>query len=392
MKTLITICCIIFLEFLIMGISLAVIPVFVHDTLKYSNLIVGTVIGLQYAATLLSRQAAGKKADAKGGKSAVITGILLSSASGLFCLLSYLTASTELISLFSLMIGRIILGIGESYLVIGIFAWGFTLVDSKNVGKVMVWNGMGMYGGMACGAPLGIWLNSNFSLATCFACIVLFPGLSYLVMLCLKTVPIPKNLPRINFVQAVRLVWQSGTGLALASIGFGGLASFITLFFIQRSWEGASLALTAFGAGYIVMRIFFAHFPDKFGGARVAMFSLLIEIIGQLLIWKAPSASAAIAGAGLTGIGMSLVFPSFGLMAVKKVTAENRGMAMAAYNAFFDLGVGLTAPIAGLVAGKGNYSNIYILGAFAAAGSMLLAYNAYQKGNTAQIESNPNLA
>jgi len=378
--TLINIFSIIFLEFLIMGISLGIIPLYVHDTLKFSNLIVGLVIGLQYAATLLTRHFAGKMADTKGGKKSVITGILLSAFSGVFCLLSYWIQATPSLSLVSLSLGRILLGIGESYLVIGIFAWGFALVSSKNVGKVMVWNGMGMYGGMASGAPLGIWLSSAFSIPVALSGIIFFPIGSYLVMLLLKKVPLPSNGARLPFYKAVHLVWQSGSGLALASIGFGGIASFITLFFIQRSWEGASLALTAFGTGYIVMRLFFAHFPDKFGGARVAMVSLLIEIVGQLLIWKAPNAFVGIAGAGLTGIGMSLVFPSFGLIAVKKVTPENRGMAMAAYNAFFDLGVGLTAPVAGLVAGAGNYSNIYILGAVAAALSATLAYVEYKKG------------
>lgn len=380
MPTLLTVFSIIFFEFLIMGISLGVIPFYVHDTLNFSNVIVGLVIGLQYAATLLTRHFAGKMADTKGGKKAVTTGIFLSAFSGLFCLLSCWTQSSPLIGLLSLSLGRILLGIGESYLVIGIFAWGFSLVGQKNIGRVMVWNGMGMYGGMACGAPLGIWLTSSFSLSVAFAGIIIFPLISYLVMLFLKTIPVPLNVPRLPFYKAVHLVWQSGSGLALASIGFGGIASFITLFFIQRSWEGASLALTAFGAGYIIMRLFFAHFPDKFGGAKVALVSLLIEIAGQLLIWKAPNAFAGIAGAGLTGIGMSLVFPSFGLIAVRKVSAENRGMAMAAYNAFFDLGMGITAPVAGLVAGSGNYSNIYVLGATAAGVSAVLAYLEYKKG------------
>lgn len=389
---LVTVFSIIFIEFLIMGISLGVIPQYVHDTLKFSNVIVGLVIGLQYAATLLTRHSAGKMADTKGGKKSVTTGIFMSAFSGLFCLLSYGLQANPFLSILSLSLGRILLGIGESYLVIGIFAWGFSLVGTKNVGKVMVWNGMGMYGGIACGAPLGIWLSSAFSLPLAFAGIILFPLFSYLVMLLLKTVPLPLNVPRLPFYKAVHLVWQSGSGLALASIGFGGIASFITLYFIQRSWEGASLALSAFGAGYIIMRLFFAHFPDKFGGARVAMVSLLIEIAGQLLIWKAPNAFSGIAGAGLTGIGMSLVFPSFGLMAVKKVTTENRGMAMAAYNAFFDLGVGLTAPVAGLVAGSGNYSNIYILGALAAALSAVLAWFEYKKDVTADRQTEAKLA
>lgn len=391
-KTLITIFAIIFLEFLIMGISLGIIPSYVHQTLGFNNLVVGSVIGIQYVATLLSRHFAGKMSDVKGGKKSVMLGLLLSSVSGILCLISYLSVSIPNLSLASLLLGRIFLGVGESYLVIGIFAWGFILAGQKNVGKVMVWNGMGMYGGMACGAPLGILLSSTFSLTAAFSAIIIFPIISYLAVMLLRNVPIPSNVARLPFYKAVHLVWQSGTGLALASIGFGGIASFITLYLSQNSWEGSSLALTAFGAGYIVMRIFFAHFPDKFGGARVAMACLLIEIIGQILIWQAPNAYAGIAGACLTGIGMSLIFPSFGIIAVKKVTLENRGMAMAAYNAFFDLGMGITAPVAGLLAGAGNYGNIYIMGAVAALASLLLAYFEYNKDKIKKQQSEINLA
>ncbi|MDB5137460.1 MAG: transporter [Mucilaginibacter sp.] len=207
-KTLISIFAIIFLEFLIMGISLGTIPVFVHETLAYSNLIVGSVIGLQYVATLLSRHFAGKMADVKGGKKAVMLGLLLSSLSGIFCLISYWSISLPMLSLASLMMGRIFLGVGESYLVIGIFAWGFILAGQKNVGKVMVWNGMGMYGGMACGAPLGILLTSTFSITAAFSAMILFPLISYLAVMLLRNVAVPTNTARLPFYKAVHLVWQ----------------------------------------------------------------------------------------------------------------------------------------------------------------------------------------
>jgi len=373
---------IIFPEFLIMGISLGVLPAYVHNQLLFGNLVVGIVIGTQYAATLCTRHFAGRIADTKGGRVSATMGLIFSSLSAGFCLLSSAFSSFRLLSLAILIGGRILLGVGESFLVIGIFTWGFNLVGSNNTGKVMVWNGMGMYGGMACGAPLGVFLATKFSLAVAFGSIMLFPLLSFGVMLILPDVSLIKQTAKLPFYKAVQLVWKSGTGLALSSFGFGGIASFITLYFIQQSWQGAYLAITAFGAGYIIVRIFLAHLPDKFGGGKVAMISLLVEIAGQVLIWKAPNATAGICGAGLTGVGMSLVFPSFGVMALKNVLAENRGIAIAAYNAFFDLGIGLTAPLAGLIAEGGNYSKIYLFGAIAAGISIVLASLEYNRSKS----------
>ncbi|RYZ46189.1 MAG: MFS transporter, partial [Sphingobacteriales bacterium] len=190
---LVTISGIVFLEFLIMGISLGVIPAYVHSTLGCGNLLVGVVIGTQYAAILFSRHAAGRLADSKGGKRSVTLGIILSCLSGLCCLLSYFLTQNPLLSLGLLIMGRILLGIGESFVVIGIFTWGFIIVGPAHTGKVMVWNGIGMYGGMACGAPLGMLIASGISLPAAFAAIALFPILSYLAMLQLRNVPLPAS-------------------------------------------------------------------------------------------------------------------------------------------------------------------------------------------------------
>jgi predicted MFS family arabinose efflux permease len=83
-------------------------------------------------------------------------------------------------------------------------------------------DGMGMYGGMACGASLGIFLASAFSLSTAFAGIVLFPVISFFAMLLLRNVPLPEKTTRLPFYKAVNLVCKSGAGLALSSIGFVG--------------------------------------------------------------------------------------------------------------------------------------------------------------------------
>jgi MFS family permease len=73
-----------------------------------------------------------------------------------------------------------------------------------------------------------------------------------------------------------------------------------------------SLALSAFGAGYIIMRLFFAHYPDKFGGARVAVACLTIEIIGQSLLWLAPNGILAILGSILLDVECHLFFLHLG--------------------------------------------------------------------------------
>jgi MFS family permease len=373
-KVLFVIFALVFFEFLIMGASLGILPQYVHTELKYSDLIVGLTIGVQYIATLFVRPVAGRMSDLKGGRGTVTTGLLISSGSGFFYLFSVLTKNEPAMALSSLMVGRILLGIGESYAIIGVFKWGFSLVGSKDIAKVMVWNGMGMYAGIACGAPIAIWLKMRFSIEMVFVSIVLLPLISLLIMSVLPSGSADGQRDSFPFLKAFHLVWKSGIALALGSIGFSSIAGFITLYFEQRSWAGASFALSAFGAGYVVVRIFFSGFPDRLGGRKIAVISFVIQILGQLVLWSAGSSLTGILGAGITGIGMSLVFPSLGKLAINNVKSEHQGTAIAAYNMFFDLGMGLTPSIAGIIAKMTDYSNIYLFGALTTALSALIIY------------------
>jgi MFS family permease len=378
-RNLATVFSIVFIMYLIMGASVGVLPAFVHDKLNLSNVWVGLIIGIQYIATLFTRQFSGSMADHRGGKITLITGIGACMLSGGLLLAAVSLSNILALKLVLIIIGRILLGIGESYLLVGVFSWAFAVVGTENIGKVMVWNGMGMYAGIACGAPAAIYLDAHWGLSLLFIITIALPLISRLFIQLLPSVPPPQVVKRLPFYKAVMLVLAPGSGLALASIGFGGIASFITLYFSQQHWPNASLALTAFAAGNVLIRIIFGWAPDRFGGAKVAVVSLGVEIIGQLCVWSGTSGTLAIVGTFLTGAGMSLVFSCFGKIAVNQVALENRGTAIAAYNAFFDIGLGLTPPIAGVIVGKSHYSNVYLMGTVAAVCSLILAIKALRR-------------
>jgi MFS family permease len=367
-------CTCVFLGCLTVGISLGTLPAFVHGTLHLNNLLVGVVIGIESAATLAFRHFSGTLCDNRGSRLAVHYGCLLSALSGLGYLLANSFSAQPLTSLAILLLGRILLGLGESLLITGALAWGIGLLGHHRSGKVMAWVGIAIYGAIACGAPLGIFIRNQVGMAAAFASVAVFPLLGRLAIGSLKTLlPTATGNKRIPFYAVMRTVGIPGAGLALATVGFGGLASFGSLFFAQKNWPGAPMALALFGAAYILVRLFLAHLPDRLGGGRVALVSLLTEAAGQIMIWTASSPAQALAGSALTGLGFSLVFPSFGVEAVKRLSPENRGVALGAYVAFFDLALGLTAPLAGWIAGRWGYAAIYCFGAISAGVSVLLA-------------------
>ncbi len=139
---------------------------------------------------------------------------------------------------------------------------------------------------------------------------------------------------RAPFHAVVRKIWPYGTGLAFGTVGFGVIATFITLYFAAHSWQGAAFTLSLFSVGFICVRPVLGNTITRFGGVPVSPACFIIESLGLLLIWLAPSAWMAGVGAFLTGSGFSLVFPALGVEAVKQVEEQNQGTALGTYSAF----------------------------------------------------------
>ncbi len=117
----------------------------------------------------------------------------------------------------------------------------------------------------------------------------------------------------------------------------------------------------------------------RFGGVPVSTACFIIESLGLLLIWLAPSAWMAGVGAFLTGSGFSLVFPALGVEAVKQVEEQNQGTALGTYSAFLDLALGLTGPLAGWVAGFYDLATLYLLAAIVVALAFLLIFRVHRQ-------------
>lgn len=187
----------------------------------------------------------------------------------------------------------------------------------------------------------------------------------------------PSHGERLPFKSVLTRVMPYGIGLALGSIGFGSLSTFVALYYASRDWADAALSLSVFGGCFIGIRLVFGNAIDRFGGYRVAMASLIVECVGLVLLWQGTTPHAALMGAALTGAGFALVFPALGVEAVGRVSTHNRGAALGAYSVFLDVALGLTGPVGGWIAGRYDYPAIFLLAGFAALAAALLAASLY---------------
>ena len=348
-----------FICYLSIGLPLAVLPPFVHLRMGYSAMLAGLVISIQYIATLASRPWAGRISDHLGAKVSVLWGMAACTASGALLMGAAALHSIHWISFAVLVISRLFLGVGESLGSTGATLWGITSAGSENTARVIGYNGISTYGGMALGAPLGVVLDQQFGLAAIGILTIVIAGGSFVLAIRKRPVLVEPG-EHLPFAHVLGRVAPHGMGLALGGVSYSVLATFVTLFYASRHWNGAALCLTAFGIAFIIARIFFIRTINIFGGYPVAKASLLVEAFGTVLLLVAFSPWMAMAGSAVCGFGLSLIFPAIGVEAVKRVPEFNRGTALGVYTAFADVSFFLVGPIAGALIGLYGYDSVFV--------------------------------
>jgi MFS family permease len=348
-----------FISYLCIGLPLAILPAYVHLRLGYSAAMAGLVISIQYIATFLSRPWAGRISDDAGAKVSVIWGMGACTVSGVLLVSAVALHRSPWLSVASLIASRLLLGVGESLGSTGAALWGIAGTGPQHTARVISFNGIGTYGGLALGAPLGVVLEQQLGLVSLGLVTIALGGASILVALGKRPEAVlpGEHLP---FGHVLGRVTPHGLGLALGGVGYSVLATFVTLFYASHHWNGAALCLSAFGVAFIAARLLFIQAINRWGGFPVSIVCLVVESVGVLLMWRAGSPRMALGGAALTGFGYSLIYPALGVEAVRRVTQQNRGTALGVYTVFADLSFFMVGPLAGAVIGSFGYASAFL--------------------------------
>jgi MFS family permease len=350
------------------GLPLAILPAHVHLRLGQSPVLAGLMVSLQYLATFASRPRAGRLCDGAGPRRAVLRGLAFCAASGLLLALSGWLQAFLWPSLGLLALSRLALGTGESLTATGAIMWGIGRVGQEHTVRVISWNGVATYVALALGAPCGVLLASRLGFASVGLALALLGALGLAGASRLAATVPPRGKPE-PLGRLVRGVAPFGLALALGGLGFGVIATFITLHFAQRHWPGAALSLTVFGLSFVGARLAFARCIDRYGGFAASLASFAVEAAGLLLLALGGSPGLAYLACGLIGLGFSLVFPALALEAARSFPESVRGSVLGIYSAFIDASMFLVGPLAGLVVVHWGYPGVFL----AAAGAVLVA-------------------
>ncbi|HYF19063.1 MAG TPA: MFS transporter [Ramlibacter sp.] len=364
---------VVFGGFFASGMALPVVPRHAHETLGQGTLVIGIVMGAQYvAAILLGRVWSGVVTDTRGPLRAMRGGLLALAAVGLAYAASFAVLPDTGTSLGLLMAGRLLVGLGEAFVVTATLSWGITRLGPEHAGKVIGWVGVALFIAYGLGAPVGSWIHGRFG----FGGLAVVTAVVPLLTLCFVSVlpgVVTHAVQRPPFYRVLGLVRLPGIALTLSSFGYAALTAFAALLWLQRGWGGGAPAFTSMGLGFILARLVLGHLPDQLGGARVAAWTMAGAAVGQALMAYTSSELLACLGAALTGAGYGLAFQAFGVEAVRRAPPESRGVAMGGYVVFQDLSMAVVAPLGGWLATLAGLGSVYVAGAVAAVAAVALA-------------------
>ena len=347
------------LGFLAIGAVLPALPRYVRGPVGAGDVAVGVVVGCFAFAAIVGRPIGGRLADARGRRAIVVVGLVIAGLAGFLYLLP--------LGVPGLVLARLVLGVGDGWVFTAGATWIVDLAPASRRGQAIGLFGLAIWGGLTVGPLCGELLLSVGSYEAVWLFAAVTPLLGALVASRVPEVHVPPPPAAERGPLVPRAVVLPGVALALANVGYGTMAGFVVLHLDQAGVGHGATVFTAFAASVVFARLLLGSLPDRLGAGRTALGAGVAEALGLLVVALASSFAVALAGAVVMGIGFSLLFPSLAVLAVDRMDPERRGTALGAFTAFFDAGVGLGAPLAGLIASGSDYAASFTVAAAAAA-------------------------
>lgn len=343
------------------GAVIPMLPVYLHERAGASTFITGLLIGLASAFALLGRLLAGKTADRKGRRIALLTGMGFCAVAGILYLPNF--------GLFAVAIGRVLHGLGEGFFVTAAVAWAVDVAPSHRRAQALGYLSSGIWGGLSIGPAIGQVLGS-------VTLVSLFLTVSSLAVIGMVLFMREESMPHAQagsrwFPPVVLL---PGILLGLGNVAYAAMAGFLILLLRQRG-HSANWAFPAFALAVLFGRAAFGGIPDRMGPWKSLLAGYACLALGLTAIAYSRSGALDLPASLMVGLGYSIPWPALASVVVAKSSASERASALGALNAFYDLFVAGSSALAGAAAGRwGLAAPFWIaLASVAAAVALLLA-------------------
>lgn len=342
--------------FLGVGATLPALPGAVRDA-GAGGVGLGLVLGVFPLAALAGRLVAGRSTDRRGRVITLRAGLLVSAASGVLFALP--------LPVLGIGLARTLHGFADALVYTAASAWVLDRTSESRRPQALSLLGAGIWGGYALGPLVGAALDlQQVGLVVLVSCVVAL----------LLTVGLPDTHDvsgeRATGLRSLlpRGVALPGTALGLGNLGYAAVVGFLVVHLDDQGGRGA-VALTSFSVAVLLGRLVVVPLAARAGILRTLPFGLVAMAAGLVVIASTGDTLVAAAAAAVVGLGYCLPFPALATLVAGRVPASQRGAAIGALTAFYDIFVGIGSIVGGLVAARSGTPAVFVL----AAGGVLAA-------------------
>jgi MFS family permease len=340
------------------GAVIPILPIYLHEDVGASTFVTGLVIGLASAFALLGRLFAGKVADHRGRRTALLMGMGFCCAAGVLYL--------PIFGLWGLGPARVLHGLGEGFFITASVAWVVDIAPADRRAQAMGILSSGIWGGVSVGPAIGQALGSLPKVAV-------FLTASSLAVLAFMFFTDEDLRP--HAVEPARwfppTVLLPGLILGCGNVTYAAMSGFLVLLLRERGHD-SRWAFSAFAFAVLFGRFAFGGWPDRMGPRRSLLIGYVFFAVGLITIAVSHAAWTDVPAALIVGIGYAFPWPALALIVVNRVRASERASALGALTAFYDAFVAVSSAIAGAVAGHFGLTAVFWFALFCMCGGVVL--------------------
>jgi predicted MFS family arabinose efflux permease len=251
-------------------------------------------------------------------------------------------------------------------------AWGVSTTANSTmvvdfIPKTRLGEGIGYFSisttvGAIVAPSIGILIYDSFS----FDILIWSSAvLSLLAVLALQFVYSPTIVKRekkpFRFLDMIfeKDVWFQALLTVITTLGFGAIITFLVLFGKQREVDHIFLFFLINATVSTLLRPFTGKWYDKKGPWSIIIMAAVLGFFSLVILSYTTNESQLIVAAILFGAGYGTVMPCLQTWTVQKVSEEKRGAANATFFSSFDVGVGVSAFVLGILAESISLGMIY---------------------------------
>jgi MFS family permease len=311
-------------------------------------LVLGLILGIFPFAALGGRFIGGWSTDVKGRRQTVI-----------FCLLGVSLAGFLLIlplGPIALFIVRLVQGFFQGAASVAAVTWIMDVSNDKERPHSLAMIGAGVWGGTTLGVMLGGFINS-LPMCGLVAGVITLLGIPALKGTNNPEIRVTGNKKR-TFMPKASII--PGTTFGLGATAYSAVIGFLVLHLNDNKANGV-LALTFFTGTVLVGRFVVVPIATRFGLQRSVKPVLFISSMGLVLIAFATSTWQGVLGVIAIGIAHSVLWPALASVVGNRVSTEERGAAVGFMTGLYDIAVGISSVIYGLLATHTSTKFVFLI-------------------------------